>query len=505
MSFSRNEKDFELCPPRADAMINSLRAFGYDLSMAIADLIDNSIFADATKIWINYGWNNGNPWISILDNGRGMSEERLYEAMRLGSTNPEEDRDHKDLGRFGLGLKTASFSQCKLLIVCSKTEGGATSVRYWDLAHVQKTKKWELGVHSSPNVQNFLDPIADLASGTIVVWQNLDRVIDLSEEGIKTAENSFYEKFVVVVQNIEMIFHKFLSDRRRHLSIRVGQHNCVPWDPFLRENEFTQILSKEIHEDGRITVVPFVLPHVSKRTGNQTSIGAGPKGWNAQQGFYVYRNKRMIISGGYLDFDLKPEEHYKLARIMLDITNDMDHEWNVDVRKAFASPPDRLRNDLLRIAKATRNEAVKIYRARTGRPRRIKHAESISDIWLKKRIGEKIVYRINRKNPVLSRLFEMVKAPESWIRKLTHAIETTVPHKLIILDNAELEDCHADIPPERVRPPEHMLALCEEFYKRETQNGKEPQAAIDFVISIDPFNTHPSYRTQLEKHLEKKE
>src|SRR3990172_4008393 len=106
-----NVDNFEECPPRADAMIHSLRAFGYDLGMAIADLIDNSIFAGAKNIWVKYAWNDGKPWIRIMDDGIGMTEESLVEAMRLGTQSPLEERDSKDLGRFGLGLKTASFSQ----------------------------------------------------------------------------------------------------------------------------------------------------------------------------------------------------------------------------------------------------------------------------------------------------------------------------------------------------------------------------------------------------------
>lgn len=496
------DQNFENCPPKADAMINSLRAFGYDLSMAIADLIDNSIYASARNIWIRYGWNEGNPWITILDDGNGMTENILKEAMRLGSQNPYEKRSSGDLGRFGLGLKTATFSQCKLLTVCSKTAEGEKSVRYWDLDHVQEAKEWEVGTEVRPETVSLISPLEKLAHGTIVVWQNLDRIIDPTTIYSEKAEERFYEKFVSVAFYLEMIFHRYLSGGKTSIAINVGMHKCKPWDPYLKDNDFTQELSFERYEDGRISVVPYVLPHVSKRTAEETGRGAGPRGWNAQQGFYVYRNKRMIISGGYLDFDIKPEEHYKLGRILLDITNDMDHDWNIDVRKAFASPPDRLRSDLLRIAKATRNEAVKIYRARTGRPRNASHLNTASDIWLKKRTGEKIVYRLNRENPVLKTILDEIKPAASWVRKLFHVIETTVPHRLIIIDNAESEDCHVNIPPDLNMPPENMLNLCREFYQNEIRSGRSPEEAIDIVTAIEPFNYHPAYRTQLERLLE---
>ena len=135
---------YEECAPKPEAMINSLRAFGYDLSMAIADLVDNSIFAKAKNIAIDYDWNDGVPWIRISDDGLGMTEARLKEAMRLGSQSPLEERAKGDLGRFGLGLKTASFSQCKMLTVCTRTAKSGSAIRCWDLDHVRVSRKWEL-------------------------------------------------------------------------------------------------------------------------------------------------------------------------------------------------------------------------------------------------------------------------------------------------------------------------------------------------------------------------
>ena len=138
------------------------------------------------------------------------------------------------------------------------------------------------------------------------------------------------------------------------------------------------------------SLLPHVLPHVSKRS-EENRRGGGIKGWNAQQGFYVYRNRRMIVPGGYLDFDLKPEEHYKLARIKVEITNDMDHEWSIDVRKAVASPRTRLRGELLRVAKVTRQRAAEVYRARTGIARKKRRARQSDDIWVRTTMGDKIL------------------------------------------------------------------------------------------------------------------
>jgi len=214
----------------------------------------------------------------------------------------------------------------------------------------------------------------------------------------------------------------------------VGVAQCEPWDPFLTKNKFTSPLSSEKYEDSRVLVMPYILPHVSKRSTEESLNGGGIKGWNAQQGFYIFRNDRMIVSGGYLDFELKAEEHYKLARISIDITNNMDHEWSIDVRKAVATPPDRLRADLLRIAKVCRQKAAEVYRARMGGTGRRKTKQAIDDVWQKKIAGDKILYRLNKENIVLKKILNEAGCKKSWINKLFHVIETTVPHRLIIMD-----------------------------------------------------------------------
>jgi len=432
-----------------------------------------------------------------MDDGDGMDEDRLKEAMRLGSQSPLDHRDTNDLGRFGLGLKTASFSQCKMLTVKTKNKKQETSIRYWDLDYVQNVKEWKIGTKAPSGAAKLLAPIDEMEKGTIVLWQELDRIdsnIDFSD---RNNENVYYEKFPAVVKYLEMVFHCYLTGPGR-INITVGRHDCEGWDPYLKSNNFTQTLSSEKYEDERVSVTPFVLPHISKRTEEENNSGAGIYGWNAHQGFYIYRNNRLIVAGGYLDFRLKPEEHYKLGRIKVDITNDMDHEWNIDVRKAVAIPPDRLRNDFERIARATRQEAMKIYRARTGRTRSRQRLKNISDVWLKERTGEKIVYKINKKNMVLKEILEEEKPKKLWINKIFHVIERTVPHRLIIIDNADTEDCHVDLPLDKFNPPESLLELCKEFYEKYKSEGKQHEEAVDIVTAIEPFDAHPAYIAMLD-------
>ena len=159
-------------PPNPAALIASMRAFGYSLPGALADLIDNSITAGASTIHVRTEWAGGRPWISIEDDGRGMSEDTLVEAMRLGSRSPREERSPTDLGRFGLGLKTAAFSQALSLTVATHTEGGALAVRRWDLEHVTAQNRWSLLMDGDAIAQPVIDAFAATAKGTLVLLQD---------------------------------------------------------------------------------------------------------------------------------------------------------------------------------------------------------------------------------------------------------------------------------------------------------------------------------------------
>ncbi|MEX0289786.1 MAG: ATP-binding protein [Flavobacteriaceae bacterium] len=493
------KEDHEEIPPRADAMICSLRAFGYDLPMAIADLIDNSISAKANNISVDYDWNDGSPWIRITDDGEGMHESRLREAMRMGSTSPLEARDAKDLGRFGLGLKTASFSQGKLLSVCSKTIGGKEVFRSWDLDVVCAKGKWLLSKRAPEKSEKLLKGLESLESGTIVLCQKLDRVSNYSSGDEKVAMEGFLEKFDHVAKYLEMVFHRFLSGKNR-IVITVGRHVCKAWDPFLEKNTFTQVLSSEILDRNRVQVKPFVLPHVSKRTLTESAEGAGTLGWNAQQGLYIYRNKRMIIHGGYLDLPFSAEEHYKLCRIQVDLSTDLDHEWSVDVRKAAASPPPKVRADLERIARATRSLAANVYRARAGRTKSKPTKINKHDVWIRRKKAEKILYQINKENEAISRILSEINPSKSWVNKLFHLIQSKVPHRRIIIDNSETEDCQVNLPPDLSPPPQELIDVCIEIFRDRLKMSGDVHSAADYACSF--FDDHPQFRASLDPLIE---
>ena len=332
-----------------------------------------------------------------------------------------------------------------------------------------------------------------------MVLQKLDRLIRDPDNGDQDTRTVFLDSFGKLARYLEMVFHRYLTGRGR-VTMSVGRHTCQPWNPFLIANEFTQHLSIEYLDDHRIEVKPFVLPHVSKRTSAETEQGAGLYGWNAHQGFYVYRNKRMIIPGGYLDLPFTAEEHYKLCRIQIDLPNSLDHEWGLDVRKAAASPPSNVRGDLERIVRAARAEAVAIYRARTGGARRASNRENKHDVWLRKRRGDKVFYQINRKNEAVKRILTEINPSPSLVKQLFHLIEKTVPHRLIIIDNAEHEDCHVDLQPDIQPPQRELLELCCQIFRDRLRGGRDPHTAADYACSF--FDEHPAYRAALDHLIE---
>lgn len=124
-------------PPFAPVLMESTRAIGYSLEAAIADIIDNSIAAKAGKVKLFF-FPIDDAYLCILDDGIGMNNTQIDAAMQYGSQSPSDIRDASDLGRYGLGLKTASLSQCRVLTVVSK-QGNIIIGRRWDLDYVIKT------------------------------------------------------------------------------------------------------------------------------------------------------------------------------------------------------------------------------------------------------------------------------------------------------------------------------------------------------------------------------
>ena len=301
----------ERAEPRASLLIESMRDVGYSLETALADIIDNSITANAKSVRIFADTSAKHPSLAIIDDGNGMSEAELIRAMQLGSRSPLEIRKGNDLGRFGLGLKTASFSQCRRLTVVT-TKSGVTSCARWNLDHVAKCDDWILEI---PSDLADVPRLKELGTqGTLVAWQNLDRLVDGSEEG----KQQLVVKLDEAMEHLSLVFHRFLAGEKglKRLKISLNDRDLEPFDPFHSNHPATNpgIVETLRLAGHQVTIQPFTLPHHQKVTPSEWEKYAGAAGYVKNQGFYVYRGKRLIIYGTWFGLARQMETHQAIAR-----------------------------------------------------------------------------------------------------------------------------------------------------------------------------------------------
>lgn len=189
-------------------MLEALRGLGYSTAAALADVIDNSVSAGASDVYVRFDWNEESSRVSILDDGRGMSDQELEAAMTLGAKNPLDERAPTDLGRFGMGLKTASFSQCRRLTVASRREGGDVACLRWDLDAIAADPegRWRMFEGPCPDSERFLEPLFRVCSGTLVLWESIDRIVTPG-----CTLNHFADLIDDVEVRLAMTFHRLIG------------------------------------------------------------------------------------------------------------------------------------------------------------------------------------------------------------------------------------------------------------------------------------------------------
>jgi len=391
--------------PSAASFMESLRDIGYSLETAVADILDNSITAESTDIQIFLNVIDQTAQVAILDNGKGMTEEELLEAMRPGSKNPLHTRASNDLGRFGLGLKTASFSQCRKFTVVTRKDG-KFSAALWDIDFVTREDKWTLQILDSGEIDEipYVDKIPD--SGTLVLWEKLDRL----EQATETTglEDYLYESFDIARKHIELIFHRFLEGERPYKKVRiaVNGNTLAPFDPFNSKNSATILQPEEtIRVHGvPIHIQPYVLPHHKKVSAADWEKYAGDAGYLKNQGFYVYRAGRLIIHGTWFRL-ARQAELTKLSRVRIDMPNELDHLWKIDVKKSSAQPPLLVRERLKKIIDRIGGASNKVY---TQRGRKLVNP-AIQAIWARRVDKNQISYEIDTDHPAIRGFFETLE------------------------------------------------------------------------------------------------
>lgn len=474
----------QLAIPEASSMIETFRAIGYSIEAAVADIIDNSISANAKNIWINFEWKGADSWLSIKDDGHGMNNDELIQAMRPGSKNPLDERNNNDLGRFGLGLKTASFSQCRKLSVISKKEDSRPAFWTWDLDFIKDSGKWELLKLLPRNIS--LDDIQNYTTGTIVIWNDIDRVVKNNKADDQKSRDNFLAIASKIERHLSMVFHRYIDSGKIRLFIQ--GRKIISWDPYMLNHPATQSFPDEPIMNGQIIIKGFVLPHRSKLGSLEYDLGKGPKdSWTAHQGFYIYRNNRLLVAGDWLGL-FKRELHYDLCRIQIDLPNKFDIDWQIDIKKSIARPPSVLIDQIRSYSKEVRATAVEAYRIRGKIIKRSLSKELFKPIWNERIRNGKRLYEINRNHPIIADLLQSNTGIDNeLLNKAIRYIEETIPVQLISLRENEQESLHS-FPFEN--DSRVIIEDIKKIYYTLISNGNTKEQAKRALYFIEPFDNY---------------
>jgi hypothetical protein len=482
-------------PPFAPALIESMRAVGYSFGSAVADLIDNSITAGATTVEIQFSPPDCR-YIAILDDGCGMGPDELIAAMRHGSTNPLAERAANDLGRFGLGLKTASLSQCRRLTVVSLNQGVLSGCR-WDLDLVSKREDWiveELG-RSDLSSLPLLGQLREKGHGTLVLWESFDRLA----AGFASVADAVEDCVANARHHLGLTFHRFIAGDlpgQKKLAISFNNDPIDPQDPFLTNHRATQALPEEtiLVEGATVEVQPYILPHPTKLTPRDIELAGGERDLYRDQGFYIYRSRRLLLHGTWFRF-LAVGELTKLARVRVDIPNSLDHLWNIDIRKSVASPPTAVRRALSRVVDkiAEGSRRVYNYRGRTSSDNRFSYA------WEKTESRDGISYRINRKHPLVESLcIALSESPAALLSALLDTLETALPVDALYADLAKFR---ANMNQDLGLDENLLYEIARRLLDACQDEGDKIDALIARLPFVEPFCLKPEVSEQIIARL----
>ena len=431
-------------PPQAHSLISATRHIGYSLEAAVADLVDNSIAADAKTVDVDFE-DSLNSYIAIIDDGEGMTADELTSAMQYGSADPAQARSEKDLGRYGLGLKTASMSQCRVMTVISK-KNGEIAARRWDLDYIAKHKDvvWPLIILEKDEWKDLpgVEVLKNRKSGTVVLWQSIDF-------GGSYDEMTFDDEMCKMSEHLALVFHRYIygEENIHKIKIRINGNALKPKDPFLQyvENGKQGHQCKATQPLGfgksRITLQAFTLPHDKELTPEMRDVLGTGKALRRTQGFYIYRNKRLITYGHW--FGLKAQgEFFKLARVKVDIPNSVDMKWSLDVKKSIAIPPKQivahLRAYVDSVVKQSRNAIrVEVFgkKAKAGSEDPQVWESTVKD-------GVVTAVNLNRKHPVIRAALESQGVSE----KLLRLFERTIPVDVIYYSRSSEQKMENEVP-----------------------------------------------------------
>jgi len=469
--------------PDPISLLESNRNLGYSIEEAISDLIDNSITAEATEIIYEMHWNDGQPFFFLKDNGKGMSnkENELINSFRLGSKNPLDDRDPKDLGRFGFGMKTASLSQARVLTVTSKKEEYKILSRSLDLNFIAELNQgWKLKLVQENDIQNELDYLNDLESGTVIRWDNWDRAPKMKDD--------FMSLVTRINDYVSVCFHRFIE---KGIKIFCHDYLLESYSP-IPVGEGANVYSSiklSNNEDAQQTA--YILQHPKNWEADFEVISKFNsfrlfEGFERQQGIYIYRCDRLLTpKGGWLGL-LRKGNAAKLARVVIDYPNNADSLWSLDITKTNASIPFEFKREIKKLIDATKSASVKKI-VRGNRNVNKSLSFNHSHIWKTSNDKEYNSYKyiVDIEHPILKSLVTEKKIKESDLKTLLELISNNLPIAKII-NNNDLDPSKHDRMTAQHKLSKEELEMVRKIFQYQMKTDTK-QSAFSWLLNFEPY------------------
>lgn len=408
--------------PNPKSHIKTLSRIGYNLNSAISDILDNSITAESNNIYIEMNIIDEQPIMFVLDDGYGMSPETLIDSMRIGCKDPSDTRSEFDLGRFGSGMKMASFSQARKLTVISKSQDSKIQSATWDLGLVESNNAWTLIKHSDFETKDLCDKfnIKIDKHGTAVIWESISKYSDYPISELQTLLG---QDLTSLKNYVRLHFHKFMEGKNA-INFYFNYQKLNYFDPFLRNrNGYQEGPSQKfrVKKGGSIELKVHILPHESKLTDSDMENLGGADQITAAQGLYVYRANRLIISGGWFGLT-RLSQLGKLARVEVNVPTSLDSEWSTDVKKSSLEIPHKVKAKLKQLIREPIKRSQKAYRYRG----RLEEANSFWKVNENER-DKSISYEISKDNSLLTQLLSQLNKGQAsllldYLSKLSEEI-----------------------------------------------------------------------------------
>lgn len=480
----RSDESGREVPPLASVLMQSLRSVGYNTASALADLIDNSLAAGARTVGISLIMVPA-PCAWLIDDGDGMDAETLIKSMRYGSRDPRSPRTGADLGRFGLGLKTASLSQCRKLTVASLRDG-ELSIARWDLDTCDERESWWL---EFPKADELPDGVVTRLhrqkKGTAVIWEKLDRTDGAGEQS-----------FLDAADHLALVFHRYIAGEfGAAVTVTLNERQLELIDPFLEGHSRGQALHADTIriDNHEVKVSPFVLPFPSRLKATELERAGGRESLRTRHGFYIYRGGRLVVSGGW--FRIVPSDDLiRLARVRVDVPVELDYLWKIDIRKAIAEPPPRLREELKRIVGGVIDRSRRVYRHK-GTP--VDDPNKLP-LWQRVELRDNAAaWRINRDHPVIQMLMASGNSSQT-IQSALRLIEDHLPIHDIHIHTVNDQPLAEATPFSEVELAELATRLKRAFSDRPEQAA----AMLANLPNTEPFSRDPDTARRILRSIQ---